>query len=57
MAGIAALILQVQPSWTPAQVINAIKSTALDTMAPGIDRDAGAGIGMALPAVQYAQTH
>jgi len=56
-AGIAALVLQVQPGWSPAQVLNAIKSTALDSMAPGIDRDSGSGIAMALPAVQYAQTH
>jgi subtilisin family serine protease len=56
-AGIAALVLQVKPAWTPAQVLNAIKSTALDSMAPGIDRDSGSGIAMALPAVQYAKTH
>jgi hypothetical protein len=56
-AGIAALVLQVQPGWTPAQVLNAIKSTALDSMAPGVDRDSGSGIAMALQAVQYAQTH
>jgi subtilisin family serine protease len=56
-AGIAALILSVQPTWTPAQVLNAMTSTALDSMAPGIDRDSGNGIVMALPAVQYALTH
>jgi subtilisin family serine protease len=56
-AGIAALVLSVQPTWTPAQVLNAMKSTALDSMAPGIDRDSGNGIVMALPAVQYALTH
>jgi subtilisin family serine protease len=56
-AGIAALIRSVQPGWTPAQVVNAMKATALDAMAPGVDRDAGAGIAMALPAVQYAQIH
>jgi len=56
-AAIAALILQVQPAWTPAQVLAALKSTALDSMAPGIDRDSGAGVAMALPAVQYAMTH
>jgi hypothetical protein len=56
-AGIAALILSVQPSWTPSQVLNAMRSTALDSMAPGIDRDSGAGVAMALPAVEYALTH
>jgi len=55
-AGIAALILSAQPGWTPAQVVEAMKGTALDSMAPGIDRDSGAGITMALPAVQFALT-
>jgi hypothetical protein len=56
-AAIAALILSVQPSWTPAQVLEAMQRTALDSMAPGVDRDSGYGIVMALPAVQYALTH
>jgi subtilisin family serine protease len=56
-AGIAALIFSVKPGWTPAQVLNAIKSTALDSMAAGVDRDSGYGIAMAWPAVQYALTH
>ena len=56
-AGIAALILSVKPGWTPAEVLAAMKATALDSMAPGIDRDSGSGIAMALPAVQYALTH
>jgi len=55
-AGIAALILSAQPGWTPAQVVDAMKGTALDSMAPGLDRDSGAGITMALPAVQFALT-
>jgi subtilisin family serine protease len=56
-AGIAALVFQVRPAWTPAQVRNAIKGTALDSMAVGVDRDSGAGIAMALPAVQFALAH
>ena len=56
-AAIAALVLSVQPAWSPNQVLNAITSTALDSMAPGVDRDSGNGIAMALPAVQYALTH
>ena len=56
-AGIAALVRSARPDYTPAQVLTALKATALDSMAPGIDRDAGAGIVMALPAVQYALTH
>jgi subtilisin family serine protease len=56
-AGIAALIFSVRPGWTPAEVLNAIKSSALDSMAAGIDRDSGSGIAMAFPAVQFAFTH
>jgi hypothetical protein len=56
-AGIAALILSARPDWTPAQVLNAMKSTALDSMEPGIDRDSGAGIAMAYAAVLYALAH
>jgi len=56
-AGIAALVLSVRPGWTPQQVLTAITSTALDSMAPGIDRDSGYGVAMAVPAVQYALNH
>jgi Subtilase family len=56
-AGIAALILTIRPTWTPAQVLDAIKSTALDSMEPGVDRDSGSGVAMALAAVLYAMTH
>ena len=56
-AGIAALVLSAHPGWSPADVLNALKVTALDSMAPGIDRDSGSGIVMALPAVQYALSH
>ena len=34
-----------------------MKQTALDIRAPGVDRDAGVGIVMALDAVNYALTH
>jgi hypothetical protein len=56
-AGIAALIFSLQPGWTPAQVLTAMRSTAVDSMSPGIDRDSGYGIAMAWPAIQYAMTH
>ncbi len=56
-AGIAALVRAARPDYTPAQVLTALKATALDSMAVGVDRDSGAGIVMALPAVQYALTH
>jgi subtilisin family serine protease len=46
-AGIAALILSKNPSWTVDQVKNLMRSKALDIRAPGIDRDAGYGIAMA----------
>ena len=56
-AGIAALVLSVRPGYTPAQVKLAMTVTALDSMAPGPDRDSGVGVVMALQAVQYAITH
>jgi hypothetical protein len=36
-------------------VYNILKTTALDNMAPGADRDSGHGIVMALKAVQAAK--
>jgi subtilase family protein len=56
-AGIAALIFSARPGWTNAQVREAMKATARDSMAPGVDRDSGFGIAMAWPAIQYALTH
>ena len=56
-AGIAALVLQAKPAYTPAQVATAMTSGSLDTMAPGPDRDSGYGIVMATLAVQYALNH
>ena len=56
-AGIAALILQAKPAYTPAQVKAAMIATALDSMELGVDRDSGYGIVMALSAVQYALSH
>jgi subtilisin family serine protease len=53
-AAIAALVISVQPTWTPAEVLNALTSTALDSMEPGIDRDSGYGIAMAARAVHDA---
>ena len=51
---IAALIKQGIPNATPAQVTNIMKSTALDIMAAGTDKDSGAGIVQAFQAVQAA---
>lgn len=41
---IAALLLSYRRSLSPAQIRNAMQSTALDIMAPGFDRDSGYGI-------------
>jgi subtilisin family serine protease len=54
-AAIAALILSVQPTWTTEQVRNAITRTALDSMEPGVDRDSGSGVAMALQSVRLAR--
>lgn len=56
-AGIAALIKQARPDYTAAQILAAMKATALDIRAVGVDRDAGAGLVMAREAVDYALTH
>ena len=49
---IAALIKQGMPNATPAQITGFMKSTALDIMAPGVDKDSGVGIVQAFQAVQ-----
>jgi hypothetical protein len=56
-AGIAALVLQARPGYTPAQVKAAMLNATVDNMAAGIDRDSGYGIVMATLAVQYALSH
>ncbi len=57
LAGIAALVMQAKPTYTPNQVFTAMKAASLDNMAAGWDRDGGWGIPMAYPAVQYALGH
>lgn len=56
-AGIAALLQSAKPSATAAQIKAALSNSALDIMAPGVDRDSGAGIIMALPAINYLLSH
>ncbi len=56
-AGIAALILSARPDYNPAQVKAAMRLTALDSMAVGIDRDSGYGVLDANAAVRYALSH
>ncbi|MGH7951388.1 MAG: S8 family serine peptidase [Limisphaerales bacterium] len=51
-AAIAALLLSYNENLTTAQIRAALTSTALDIDAPGADRDSGAGIVMAVPALQ-----
>ena len=46
-AAIGALLLQAQPTLTPAQVRDVYNQTALDIETPGVDRDSGVGIIMA----------
>jgi len=49
---IAAQVLSRRPSATPGQVRQALNASAIDILAPGIDRTSGRGIVMALGAVQ-----
>ncbi|BDC49131.1 hypothetical protein F183_A14470 [Bryobacterales bacterium F-183] len=56
-AGIAALVKQVRPAYTPAQMKAALYANSLDIMGTGVDRDAGRGIAMADKAVAYALSH
>ncbi len=51
-AAIAALLLSYDPALTPAQIRAALTGTTLDIGAAGFDRDSGAGIVMAVPALQ-----
>ena len=46
-AAIAALLKSARPGITPAEVRAALLASAIDIEAPGVDRDAGAGIIMA----------
>jgi subtilisin-like proprotein convertase family protein len=49
-AAIAALVKSANPGFTQAQMRSALFALALDIEAPGVDRDSGAGILMAVPA-------
>jgi subtilisin family serine protease len=51
-AAIAALLLSANKNLTASQVRTALASTAIDIGEPGVDRDSGAGIIMAMPALQ-----
>ena len=56
-AAIAALIKSFNTNFTPVQVGTILTNTAIDIMAPGVDRDSGAGIVMALAALHSAVTN
>jgi hypothetical protein len=43
-AAVAALMFQLRPSATPAQVFSAMETTAIDMKTPGFDRDSGWGL-------------
>ena len=55
-AGIAALIKSADPALTNTQIRAILTSTALDNMAPGVDRDSGYGLLLAPSAVALAKT-
>lgn len=55
-AAVAALVWSARPTLSAAQVLQAMKQTALDIRAPGVDRDSGVGIVMAKPAIDFALT-
>ena len=50
-ASVAALVRSANPALTQSDIRTALTSTAIDIMAPGNDRDSGAGIIMAFEAV------
>ena len=52
-AAIAALVKSFKPSLTPGQVAAALTNSTLDIMAAGPDRDSGAGVAMAWPALAF----
>ncbi len=56
VAGVAALVMSANPSLSPIQVIQAIKQTATDLGAPGIDPEFGTGRVNALAAVNLARS-
>jgi len=49
---VAALLKSYNPALSPAQVRAILTGTALDIESPGVDRDSGAGLVMALAALQ-----
>jgi Subtilase family/Divergent InlB B-repeat domain len=53
-AAIAALLKSYNPSLTASQIRAIFTNTALDIMSAGVDRDSGAGIVMALSALQQS---
>lgn len=56
-AAIAAIVKSAKPGITNTQILTAMKATALDIRAPGVDVDSGVGLVMAKEAVDYALTH
>jgi len=54
-AAIAALVLGANPALTNTQAVSILRSTALDNMTLGVDRDGGFGVLNAAAAVSAAQ--
>ncbi len=48
-AGVAALLLQSNPTWNPDQIYGALEGTAIDMKTPGFDFDSGYGLVAAIP--------
>src|SRR6056297_1863579 len=50
-AAVAALMLEADPTLTPAEILAALKATSIDMGVPGVDDDSGAGLCQADQAV------
>jgi hypothetical protein len=56
VAAVAALMLQANPSLTPAQITDALQTSAIDMLTPGFDFDSGFGLVDAVGALQQVST-
>ncbi len=54
VAALAALLRQLNPGWTPAQLNSFLETTAIDMGPPGYDRDSGHGLVQVGPALLAA---
>ena len=56
ISGLCALILEVNPDWSPVTIMTALKETARDLGDPGPDNDYGWGIPDGVLALEYSTT-